>query len=207
MNKVIYILFLTWAISCAVNQRAEEKPNHPAQNQSVELAWQNAEWDRYLYNAIATYGHNLLTIKPGDHLEFSDNYPVAISDIGLFWAKIFVVLAKYESNWNPQTKYQEKFPDAKGKRVVSRGLFQISKESTEQARYGCKWKNEEELHDAQKNIECAVKVADALFGADKRIGGKVGGSWKGLARYWSAVRGVGSDNSRKALEAIKGANR
>jgi hypothetical protein len=183
-------------------------PSTPTDSTLPIGAWTNKEWDKYLVDAINAHGGNLLSIKPLDSSEFIAVWPTDKDGLVKFWMKIFITMAKYESNWKPETKYQEKFKSSStGGYVVSRGLFQISKSSTEQARYGCVWKNEDELHNPKLNIECSVKVANFLFGDDKRIAGNINGSWKGLARYWAVFRPTSSANGKKAFEAIKNANR
>jgi len=112
-------------------------------------------------------------------------------------------MAKWESNWKPTTTYTEAFTDAKGRRVVSTGLFQISVESM--GGIGCKV-TQAELLTPERNIQCAVKAFAHYVRKDSRIAGLGPGQWRGGARYWAVLRGS-NDYTDKALKAIKGANR
>lgn len=106
-----------------------------------------------------------------------------------FWVALFSAMAKPESNFKPQSFYQEKFKDAKGRRVISRGLLQISHESANQARYACDVKQPQHLHDPKVNLSCGVKIMSKWVQTDGVISQP---RWskepKGGARYWSTLR-------------------
>jgi len=98
-------------------------------------------------------------------------------------------MAKPESNFKPQSFYQEKFKDAKGRRVISRGLLQISHESANQPRYSCDIKQPHYLHDPKINLRCGVKIMSKWVKTDGVISQP---RWstepKGGSRYWSTLR-------------------
>jgi hypothetical protein len=98
-------------------------------------------------------------------------------------------MAKPESNFKPQSFYQEKFKDAQGRRVISRGLLQISHESANQPRYACDIKQPHSLHDPKVNLSCGVKIMSKWVQTDGVISQQ---RWskdpKGGARYWSTLR-------------------
>jgi hypothetical protein len=98
---------------------------------------------------------------------------------------LMVELSRYESNFKPETVYQEAFDDNAGDNVISRGLFQLSVESVNGDRYRC-GATVAKLHDPAFNIQCAVKVANALVREDRKVWG--GPPWKALSRYWSPFR-------------------
>ena len=159
------------------------------------LAWKNAAWDAELYAAIHQEGLTKLTPQDAKDFALDPTKPK-------HWARLLVEMAKWESNWKPTT-YAEAFTDAKGRRVVSTGLFQISVESM--GGIGCKV-TQAELLTPERNIQCAVKAFAHYVRKDSRIAGLGPGQWRGRARYWAVLRGS-NDYTDKALKAIKGANR
>jgi len=160
------------------------------------LAWKNAAWDRELYAAIDREALTKLTPADAKDFALDPKKPEA-------WARLLVEMAKWESNWKPTTTYTEAFTDAKGRRVVSTGLFQISVESM--GGIGCKV-TQAEMLTPERNIQCAVKAFAHYVRKDSRIAGLGPGQWRGGARYWAVLRGS-NDYTDKALKAIKGANR
>jgi|LakMenE18May11ns_1017448.scaffolds.fasta_scaffold9953450_1 hypothetical protein len=141
----------------------------------------------------------LTNLSPKDASEFHLN-PRDPED----WARLFVEMAKWESNWNPKTTYKETtIFDAQGNNVISTGLFQISRESVNAL--GCKV-TQADLLDGEKNIACAVKVFAHYVKRDGRIAGMVGGKWQGGAKYWAVLRGT-KTYTAKAFAAIKAANK
>ncbi len=83
-----------------------------------------------------------------------------------FWVGLLSAMAKPESNFRPQSYYTEKFTDAKGRRVVSRGLLQISIESANQQRYNCDIPTATLLHDPKVNLSCGVKILSKWVQSD-----------------------------------------
>jgi len=137
--------------------------------------WNNDEWTNTLVQALKLSELQTINIDGicGDKIQF---YTMLLSS-----------LARYESSHKPSSKYTEKFPDVHGNRVVSRGLFQLSIESVNGSRYRCGIKDAIELHDAETNIKCAVKVAAALIKENGVLYSK-SAPWKGLSRYFSPFR-------------------
>lgn len=149
----------------------------PAAPTIYKADWPQGMYTDYVVEAFTAHGSELLKLSPpgicGDKLQF---YIMLIS-----------ALARFESNFDTNAKYVEKFPDAKGKSVVSRGLLQMSIESGN-GNYGCGFKTENDLHDAKQNLACGVRAMAKLIGQDKVIAGGAKGAWKGMARYWSPFR-------------------
>lgn len=141
---------------------------------SLKADWPNAAWTQELAQAISELGGSLPAPAGCDRIQY--------------FVMLMSSLARYESGFKPATTYTEAFPDANGVRVVSRGLFQLSIESANGARYKCGIKKAEELHDPVVNIRCAVKVANALVKENGVVTGGTSGAWKGMARYWSPFR-------------------
>lgn len=120
--------------------------------------------------------------------------------------KVFIAMARYESNFDPEREYKESFKDSSGKPVVSTGLFQLSVESLRG--YGIET-NQRLLKDPLKNIEYAVKVFHWWVVRDRVIARKrycFFGTWRGAGRYWSVLRGERA-YTKRALKAIREANK
>lgn len=155
-------------------KKVEEKNRH-----GTFLAdWKNPEWTDMLVASLEKEGAILL----------AQDFAGVYGDKKQFFVMLFSSLCRFEGNFNPEATYTEKFPDASGVRVVSRGLFQISIESANGLRYKCGLKKAEELHDPETNIRCAVKIATALIREDGILAGGKPDHWRGMARYWSPFR-------------------
>lgn len=126
---------------------------------------------------------------PGDIGSFCHKYPsLPISQRNRFWTGLLSAIARPESNYNPNATYTEKFNDGSGKKVVSRGLLQISIESANQKRYSCAIAKAEDLHDPATNLRCGVKILEAWVVQDNTIASYVKGKPRGGGRYWSTLR-------------------
>ena len=113
-------------------------------------------------------------------------------------------IAKFESNFKPETFHQEKFKDRFGNYIISRGLLQLSVESGRG--YGCIIPQELDLHEPQVNLECGVKILNRWVGRDEVISDRItleNGKrrWLGGARYWAVLR------LADRLEKIKNLNK
>lgn len=213
MKHILICLLVLTAAACA------SVPKQTPTGWPERLAWGNSAWDRALYEAIEE--HQLTSVQVADADDFSLDHRDSNA-----WAKIFVQMAKFESNWNPRTEFFEckngsnpygsnAFFDAKrgwcmfGQKhitdgfIVSSGLFQISFASAN-AR-GCNFQTQSELLDGEANIKCAVRIFAYWVKRDGRIAGIGPGRWRGGARYWAVLRGT-TDHTQKALAAIKRAN-
>lgn len=121
-----------------------------------------------------------------------------------FWTNLLEALSYEESGWKPRTSYLEKFKDAKGNRVLSCGLFQISIESVNgylKRRKLPLVKSNEELFDPYRNIDISLIIFTQWIIRDGRIHGSedytvVNSQGKkvektryfGGGRYWSQFR-------------------
>ena len=112
------------------------------------------------------------------------------------------IVARPESNFKPETTFTESFADSKGKKVVSRGLLQISIESANQKKYGCGIQKAEDLHDPAVNLTCGVKILDAWVQTDGVIASYGQHPPRGGGRYWSTLR-----ERNKHLPEIRGFTR
>jgi hypothetical protein len=112
----------------------------------------------------------------------------SVSDRKKFWVGLLSVVAKLESNFKPESTYTESFVDSQGKKVISRGLLQISIESANHRKYACNIKAVEELHDPARNLACGVKILNAWVKTDNVIATYSNGPARGGGRYWSTLR-------------------
>lgn len=152
-----------------------------------KLAWNNAEWDAKLRGELVEEGLDQVStiadaktfcpkydsLKPAQRLEF--------------WSVLMVAMAKRESSYKPTTTYQEAFKNSKGEPVISTGLFQISYESTRQAKYKCPGVTTESLKNPLQNIGCSVNILAHWVKNDKRAAGTTGSN-TGCGRYWAVCR-------------------
>lgn len=203
MKFLIFVLTFFLTVACVKKiEKPAEAPPETSEPAVVEgpneldiklpaLAWKNAEWDAILYDEISRYGLDDPKDADVDVVRDADEYCPKFKKLSQlqrkhFWGTLLVAMAKRESSWNPSTEYKESFNDARGKAVISRGLFQMSIESSNG--YGCGFKEAAEIHDPKKAIPCAVKVVNNWVQKDGYIGKTVGGKNLGCARYWSVCR-------------------
>jgi len=155
-------------------------------------AWSSANldgsWTKAAENAVAK--SVLPRQVPADIKYFCPTYPkLNQQQRRKFWVGLLSAMAKPESNFQPHRYYTEKFADARGRRVVSRGLLQISIESANQQRYDCDIPQATLLHDPKVNLTCGVKIlakwvkTDGVIAKSRKARANVGGS-----RYWSTLR-------------------
>ena len=179
--------FLLIAILILVGCK-ETPAKDPVQEPVKELVarWKETQWSKWVYNALPD---QLLKIEIKDIEEFCGSYPADKDGRKRFWVYLMSAMSERESGHNPNNSYKENFKDVKGRYVVSRGLLQISIESANG--YGCGFKDEQELHDPKRNLECSVEILSKWVIRDGRIAGKESG-WRGGARYWSVLRSSSS---------------
>ncbi|MEZ6933586.1 transglycosylase SLT domain-containing protein [Aeromonas sp. BC14] len=126
---------------------------------------------------------------PSDVETFCPSYKArSLAERKTFWVGLLSIVARPESNFKPETTYTEDFGDSQGKRVVSRGLLQISIESANQKKYTCGIQKAEDLHDPAINLTCGVKILDAWVKADNVIATYGKSPPRGGGRYWSTLR-------------------
>lgn len=189
-------------------KKAEDKvvdPEDDANQDSVREAiplWEAKSlnhklWSEHIYRELPTLGPDLLKINPLDAKIFCPNYAnLAEAERKQFWAFFISSMAKFESNFDPKEAYTEGFTDHSGRYVVSRGLLQISLESSKG--YSCGFASEKELHHPTKNLSCGIKILNHWMKKDARIASRLGLGWRGGARYWSVLR-VGRKTSYQSI--------
>jgi len=155
------------------------------------------EWKEIIYKNLPT---KMLAVVPSDIDQYCINFAnLTLDQRRNFYVNLFTELCRFESGFDPKCTYKESFNDAKGKPVVSCGLFQVSVESL--AGYNFKV-TQEQLFDPETNIKAMLAIAskwiiqDGCISSDKS-------PWRGLARYWSPFRAaLKKEQIRKATLAV-----
>lgn len=172
----------------------------------IEVDWaalpQAADWTAHTANAVDEFGSGLIESSPTDIAGFCPNYETLNDDAKrAFWVSLISAMARPESNFNPDVSFNEydncKYPGCKddfttrdGRKVVSRGLLQLSQESANgYQRFGCSIaiEDEEALHDPETNLRCGVVILSRWVSRDGLIA-KDTTPYRGGARYWSVLR-------------------
>lgn len=164
-------LCLAYALtSCTTTQT----PPQPGVVGSLKADWdaKHPEWTALLVKELG--GKELLKYAPAQ----CDPMP--------YYVLMISTLSRFESNHRSEVKYTENFNDNQGRRVVSRGVLQVSKESCNG--YGAGITDEEQLHDPAVNFRCAVLILNKWIPRDGVLTGGSAAGWKGGARYWSPLR-------------------
>jgi len=144
-------------------------------------------WTQAAHQAVAVLAPQLVTLTPNDIDAFCPGYRAANPDgRRAFYVSLLAELSRYESNFDPSVSFTESFSDSTGRRVVSRGLLQLSQESANG--YGCGITDPQQLHDPETNIRCAVRILGRWVERDGVIAGYNSGAWRGASRYWSPFR-------------------
>ncbi len=155
-------------------------------------------WTLHVLQTLDSLGKNILDVVPADAATFCPKYKnFTYEQRKDFWAYLISAMVRYESNFKPETSYQENFKDSSGAYVISRGLLQLSFESSKG--YQCGFANAQEIHDPYKNLSCGIRILDRWLDRDGRIAGQVGSTWQGGARYWSVLR----SSSKSYTEIVK----
>ena len=153
----------------------------------------NLEWEAIIYENLPD---KMLEVVPSDIEQYCNVFAsLSLDQRRKFYVNLFEQLCRFESGFNPKCTYKENFNDAKGKPVISTGLFQVSVESL--SGYGFKV-TQEQLFDPETNIKAMLTIASKWIVQDGCIASN-DKPWRGLARYWSPFR----DSKRK--NQIRGA--
>jgi hypothetical protein len=148
----------------------------------------DGSWTKTTLHAVSE--SSMSTITPRDIFQFCPTYPnLEPGRRNKFWVGLLSAMARPESDFRPEARFTEAFPDASRRRVISRGLLQISIESANLSRYDCKVAKAEDLHVPEINLGCGVKIMFALVKADGVIATyKTDQRNRGGGRYWSVLQ-------------------
>jgi len=164
---------------------------------------QGKEWTQIVLTGLDDLARDLLLSEaPEDKDKWCPKFnELKYDQRKQFYLTLISNMAKFESSFKPKQTYTESFADSTGKNVVSRGLTQISFESSKA--YGCDVKKPEDLHDPKVNLLCTVRIVKKWVLGDDHFGSKglfsikkQKWNWLGIARYWSVGRDT-SDSQAK----------
>lgn len=170
---------------------SDDKDNQDNVREAIPL-WEtkslnHRSWSEHVYNELPNLGPALLAANPSDAKIFCPNFSnLSESERKQFWTFFISSMAKFESGFDPNESYTERFKDSSNSYVISRGLLQISLESSKG--YRCGFLTGRELYSPTKNLSCGIKILNHWMKKDNRIASRMGLSWKGGARYWSVLR-------------------
>ena len=202
------------ATSCASNPtHAPTSSSATSSSPAVIADWDGiaagAEWTEITLSELRGAGQGLLTTEPSDIEAFCPAYRTANSDQrAAFWIALISGMTRFESAFDPSVRFSEydncqtdacrqSMLTADSRKVVSRGLLQLSQESANAYR-GCSIPvdREESLHDPALNLHCGVVILTRLVTRDGVISLR-DGSWKGGSAYWSVLRPSRNDSLAK----------
>ena len=160
----------------------------------VKNHFDGVDLGEYFQSFLNQEVQELLNLTVGDIRNYFPGYQNADRQARIvFWKFFLSCMAMKESGVNPNTEYREaftvKYGPRKGQRVISRGLFQVSIDSSNgYVKYGApRISDPNQLHDPLINLECAIVILKRWIEVDGVISASRNG-WKGGARYWSVLR-------------------
>lgn len=179
MTKIIFILLIFLTSNTFANSLYDITYRWDGKHKSAG-DWTASAADSFLQIMPSSLPVNDVTSFCPRYNSLSDHEQIQ------FWVYLMSSLAQLESAFKPEAKYTENFVDSSGKKVVSRGLLQLSYESAKL--YGCPISSGNDLHDPHINLDCGARIMVRWLKKDKVITGKSGKTWLGIARYWSPFR-------------------
>lgn len=178
----------------------KDLPAKPAHQQHWNWTVMHKHYPLFAVMALETENIKLVNQNPSDIWAYCKRYSkLSASQRLQFWGDLLSAISFHESRHNPALKYQERFKDNTGSRVISRGLLQLSFESAKG--YGCPLEKAEQLHNPANNIDCGVRILNHWVLEDGVISDEVGwlqSQWRGGARYWNVLR---QPEKRAAIQA------
>lgn len=184
-------MILGWLMAI-LGVKPKELPTPIVPQLNFKLAWSNQEWTNILISLVKA--STLPTLKPKDVLV---DYPWYVGREVEFWCQLISIMAKYESGFKPETKYEESGHLAG---VISRGLLQISFSSGQ--KYNPDLKSAEELHDVRTNLYTGIKILERWVTKHNQLMGTTGDQHFGGSKYWSVLR-AHSDSKPKIIKYLK----
>lgn len=173
-----------------------------AQPSKIVLPWDGKhadadKWTMTIQKEIIK--KEMVKLSPVDIMSFCPGYAKA-DDQGklVAWMNLISIMTKFESSFNPKTKFME--PPPLGYESI--GLMQLSYQ--DQPNYPtCELNRSlKNLEDGSHNLRCGLIILNKLVQQDNRIAGQVSGRWKGGARYWSVLRFENKGKPRPSYNSI-----
>ncbi len=179
--KYLIVLLLASCTTLPVQAPKEEKP--VVVESGSNFYWPTKALADANRKALQDYAKELLAFTPKDKAHWCWRDGMSALD---FYTKLISALAKYESNYNPNLVYKEKFKNGRGEFVLSTGIGQVSYESCRG--YGVAGATTESLKGVAQNMECIAKI----FNRQVRKSGYIAkGNSLGAAAYFSTMRDSG----------------
>jgi hypothetical protein len=203
LNLILFTAF--WAlVSCAPvdpKKAGDGGPQEKSYSEFQRLAWDNERpegpgWTRILYRIIDQEGEELI-YGSEDIGQFCPRYSSLTRDEKIqFWASLFVAVAKFESNFDPMARTEEKgkLDAITGTTLVSEGLLMLSYQDA-RANPACRFNPvldralpKEDLRRSilapENNLHCGVQIMMRQLKRYDRIA-------IGQGAYWAVLK-VGS---------------
>ncbi len=151
-------------------------------------------WTLYTYDMLQTYGQSLIA-GAGDMPNFCPSYQRLTDNQKInVWAYLISAVAKYESNFDPTSRYHESTmgnDGVTGQPVYSEGLLQLSYQDVQGYSF-CNefnWKLDQNLNpddpsktilDPFKNLKCGVRILNKIVARHGQIAFNSGHYWSTL---------------------------
>jgi hypothetical protein len=123
--SVLFFLFIPLSCCYAVNQADSIPFVEIEKGKALVYKWQ-PEWNKVIAEAIEKYGSILLDPESLPLTQINELCPGfkngSANEKKAFWVLVIAAIAKYESNFDPSTRYKEGHPLY----VYSEGLLQLS---------------------------------------------------------------------------------
>lgn len=149
------------------------------------------DWTLHSLDVVKTYGANLMA-GAKDVRQFCPRYQfLSENQKANFWVYLVSAMVKYESNFNPLTRYREStlgIDSVTKKPVYSEGLLQLSYQDQRPYPF-CnefKWSSDKYLSaknprktilSPYKNLKCGIRILDRIVGRKKYISFNSGHYW------------------------------
>lgn len=202
VHIIVFLFLVSFMGNNAVSNGAGDLWGFPEWLGFFKARWEelqrgSREWTQMSFKALKNLGSELASGElPRDYKLYCPQLRHAnAEEIESFYVYLLSAIAQLESNFDPRLSYRENFKDSRGNYVVSRGLLQLSLESSRG--YKCSFRNEEEIHDPELNLRCGVRIINHWVARDALIGSHTASGFRGASRYWAALRGEKGERIRE----------
>lgn len=207
MNRALYVILIAFLLTLGFQARAFTYAND--RDVQVKPLWEakrpydGRDWTLYAFNVVNAYGTNL---KRGsyDVTRYCPRYrSLSENQKTNFWVYLVSAMVKYESSFNPLTRYTEStmgIDQVTKRQVVSEGLLQLSYQdglwytfcnqfNWATDKYLSPTSSRKTILSPYKNLRCGIRILDRLVGRKQYIAFNSG-------HYWSVLRPA---NPKEAL--------
>ena len=155
---------------------------------AIKLSWDDKPgrkvWSITLLDGVSNHQAALELGMPNNFIAGYNDLPSEKKPV--FWAELVIAMAKYESNWDPDSIYHEPPPLDED----SIGLLQLSYQDAKNYSFpDVLDPAKKSLEDPLINLRCGLVILSHWIAIDKVVAlGSTSNSAKGGARYWSVLR-------------------